>query len=143
MKIAILLFASFLSTTIGLSQSLEGEWKGSFTDNTRGNTYETEIIFYFSKVNDTSFEGISRTVVKYNKKESDTAVCVLRGGFYEKNILYLEETRSIKDFANTEGCLQSMKLYYRKKKNYLELKGDWNTNDVTCGSGYIRLTKPY
>ena len=105
--------------------------------------YQTEFVIQFNKINDTTFEGTSRTIVIYDKKYSDTAICILRGGFLEKNILYLEETRAIKRFTDEydDSCLQFMKLYYTKKKNHLKLNGKWYTKNLNCGSGDIRLTK--
>ena len=146
MKVSILFFILFFSSQACFAQSLEGEWKGYFTQKqvtSRDDLSEMEIIIQFHKINDTTFEGISKSIIKINKKEFDTAICILSGGFYEMNILYLEETRAIKKFAgeNSDGCLQLMKLYYRKKKNHLELNGDWYGNEDNCGSGVIRLTK--
>jgi len=131
----------FLIPVMGFSQSLEGDWKGYYTTNNVQNQYQTDFSIRFTKINDTTFEGTSRTIIKYSKKESDTAICILRGGFHEKNILFLEETRALKDFANTDGCLQLMKLYYNKRKNNTELTGNWYAEDRACGTGQIRLIK--
>lgn len=142
MKKTVLFCVLFLISIIGSSQSLEGEWKGYFTEDNFGDIVITEIVFQFSKLNDTTFEGISTTIYKGSKKKKhDTSICILRGFFYEENVLLLEETRTLKNFRNSVGCLQLMKLYYRVKKEYIELEGDWYTEDKNCGSGRIRLTK--
>jgi hypothetical protein len=141
MKKTVLFHVLFLISIIGSSQSLEGEWKGFFTDSKDRLENQTEIFISFKKINDTTFEGISMTIIKYYK-ETDTTICILQGGFYEENILLLEETRVLKDFTNPSGCLQLMKLYYRVKRKYIELEGDWYTEDDKCGHGLIRLTKP-
>lgn len=141
MKKTVLFHVLFLISIIGSSQSLEGEWKGFFTDSEDRLENQTEIFIRFKKINDTTFEGISTTIIKYSKKETDTTICILRGGFYEENILLLEETRVLNDFTNSSGCLQLMKLYYRVKRKYIELEGDWYTEDDKCGHGLIRLTK--
>ena len=141
MKKTVLFHILFLISIIGSSQSLEGEWKGFFTDSEDRLENQTEIFIRFKKINDTTFEGVSKTIIKYSNKESDTAIYVLRGVFYEENILLLEETRALKDFTNSTGCLQLMKLYYRKKKKYIELDGDWYTDGDNCGNGKIYLIK--
>lgn len=141
MKKTALLFVLLLISVVSFSQSLEGEWKGYFTYNEAQDEDQIQIVIQFKKINDTTFEGVSKTIVKYSKKESDTALCILKGGFHESNILLLEETRPLKDFKNSDGCLQLMKLYYTRKKKYIELKGDWFTENAKCGSGQIRLTK--
>ena len=124
------------------SQDLKGEWKGSFTDNLGG--YKTTIIFTFSKINDSTFEAFSKTFIKSNKI-TDSSICIMRGGFLKKNILYLEETRTIKPFSSndTGQCMQFMKLFYYKRQKQLALKGDWFTEQNKCGYGSITLTKSY
>ena len=125
------------------SQDLEGEWEGTFTDDRNYiGSYQTKIIFLFIKKTDSTFEAFSKTFIKDDEK-IDSAICVLRGGFLEKNILYLEEIRSIKSFStnDTNTCLQLMKLYYTEKKKQLILHGKWYTEKNNCGFGGIRLTK--
>ncbi len=141
MKKTTFFFCVFLIPFIGFSQSLEGEWKGYFTYNEDRPEDKIQIFIQFTKIDDTTFEGVSKTIYKFSKKKGDTAICVLRGGFYEENILLLEETRTLRDFSNSGGCLQLMKLYYTEKQKYIELKGDWYTEDVKCGSGQIYLTR--
>lgn len=141
MKKTFFFLIVFLISFVGFSQSLEGEWSGYFTHNEDPDEDQVKIFIRFMKINDTTFEAVSKTISKYPKKENDTAICILRGGFYEENILLLEETKVIKEFTYSNGCLQLMKLYYRKRKKYIELTGDWYTENVNCGSGQIRLTK--
>ena len=122
---------------------MEGEWKGYFTEKIEEVVYRTEIMFHFSKVDDTTFKAVSTTFFKVKKNHYDTAVFILTGSFYEKNILLLEEVRAIKDFSSGKGCLQIMKLYYKKGKKHYLLEGEWFINDPTCGdgNGSIKLRK--
>jgi len=123
------------------SQDLAGEWKGSFIDDSR--KYSTEdrykINFYFTKISDSVFQAFSKT---FNVSH-DSAICILEGGFLEKNILYLKETKAIQPYSadGTTTCFQIMKLYYYKRKNKLMLRGEWNTEGKDCGYGSIILTK--
>lgn len=119
------------------SQLLEGEWKGYFTMGGVEFT-KTEILISFYKIDDTSFEGFAKTIIK-----NDTAISILTGGFLKKNILYIEESRIIKDFPWGKGspCLQMFKLYYRQKKQKIMLDGNWVSRRENCGSGTITLTK--
>jgi hypothetical protein len=142
--IAVLFFFLFWSGKL-FSQDLAGEWKGSFRDD-RDFAFtgeSTTVKFYFSKINDTTFQAYSVTYIK-NKKAKDSAICILKGGFLEKNILYLEETRAIKPFpgeTSDSTCLQLMKLNFYKQKKQLLLTGEWGAKLDGCGYGTISLIK--
>lgn len=142
--IAVLFFFLIWSGTL-FSQDLTGEWKGTFRDD-RSFAFtgeSTTIKFYFSKINDTTYQAFSVTFIK-NKKAKDSAICILKGGFWEKNILYLEETRAIKPFPGENGdstYLQLMKLNFYKQKKQLLLTGEWGTKLDGCGYGSISLIK--
>lgn len=138
MRRIALFVVMFMFSADCVSQPLEGEWKGYFTIGGIEFT-KTEIFINFHKINDTTFEAYTKTVMK-----NDTAICILTGGFLKKNILYLEETRTLKDFAGAKGppCLQMFKLYYRQKKGNLILDGNWVSRNEKCGGGgTIRLIK--
>ncbi len=140
MKITLLLGVFLFFYKIVLCQDLQGEWKGYFTDlSTAG---ETAISFTFIKKNDSVFTATSKTFLK-TFTHTDTAVCIMGGGFLQKNILYLEESKSLKPFsgAGVGTCLQLMKLRYYKTKKALVLHGTWFTETENCGSGRIHLTK--
>ncbi len=141
-RILFFIAALFFCIINCFSQDIEGEWSGYFTDKSYSYSNSEEIIFIFIKKNDSTYEGYSKTFLRTNKI-SDSAICILRGGFAEKNILYLEEVKTIKQFAggSTETCLQFMKLkFYITKKQFL-LRGDWYTEGNTCGFGNIQLSK--
>ena len=140
MKIILLLGVFLFFYEIVLSQNLQGEWKGYFTESSTGG--ETAISFTFVKKNDSVFTATSTTFLK-TFTHNDTAVCVLGGGFAKKNILYLAEEKSLKPFSGTDvgTCLQLMKLRYYKTKKELVLHGTWFTETENCGSGSIHLTK--
>ena len=131
MKIAVLITCFIIHGMVSRGQQLEGEWKGYFLP---GNIeiLKTEIFINFYKINDTTFEGYTKTVLK-----NDTAICILTGGFLKKNMLFLEETRMIKGFSgfNVINCMQIYKLYYREKKKSITLHGDWITSDKNCAGG--------
>ncbi len=143
MKVKLFALVLLMMNSTAFSQSLEGEWNGYFTSNPYGN--KTKIILFFSKINDSTFKGISTTIVISNN-QPDTAICVLEGGFLKKNILYLEEKRSLKDFNESDPgpCFQLMKLYYFKRKKKYELHGEWFSEGKDCdGNGSIFLTKSF
>jgi hypothetical protein len=140
MKIILLVSIFLFLNEVVLSQDLQGEWKGYFTDVSAAG--ETAISFIFVKKNDAVFTATSKTFLK-KYTHTDTAVCILGGGFLKKDILYLEELKTLKPFsgAGVGSCLQLMKLRYYKTKKELVLHGTWFTETENCGSGRIHLTK--
>ncbi|GAB2809247.1 hypothetical protein [Ferruginibacter profundus] len=144
MRRILVLFVFLLFAGKIFSQDLVGEWKGSFT-NERYAYYgggNTIIKLYFSKINDSTFKAFSVTYTD-DKKNKDSAICILTGGFSEKNILYLEETQAVKPYSGEDSvtCFQLMKLSYYKRKKQLVLKGDWGSKINDCGYGSISLIK--
>jgi len=144
MRVTVLVLCFLFCFEKTFSQDLEGEWVGSFKDDSQ-QFYVDEnykVSFYFTKISDSSFEAYSKTIWTYNKTP-DSSICILEGGFLEKNILYLKETRAIQPYSveGTTTCFQLMKLYYYKRKNKLVLRGEWYTEGKDCGYGSISLTK--
>jgi len=147
MKGLLIAVAFFMIALKAFSQDMEGEWIGSFIDFTSGSATrysKTKISFFFIKINDSTFQSFSKTFIK-EKDTIDSSVCVMRGGFSKRNILYLEEINPIQRFSGdtdtSTACLQFMKLYYYSKKNQLKLSGNWYTDENKCGYGDIILTK--
>jgi hypothetical protein len=140
-RVIILVLTVFICKFSCIAQLLEGEWKGSFTDS-RFNTGPIEIIFNFIRINDSTFQAFSKTLLS-DGKIKDSAICILTGGFIKKNILYLEESKAIKGFSGeiTSTCMQLMKFYYYKRKKQLLLQGEWYTEENSCGYGNIQLSK--
>ena len=91
MKTILLLSIFLFFHKLILSQDLEGEWKGYFTNGSAAG--ETAISLIFVKKNDAVFTATSKTFLK-NFTTSDTSVCVLGGVFGEKKILYLSGRKS-------------------------------------------------
>ena len=141
MKIQFLVWLLLVVTSCIYAQSIEGEWKGYYRNT--NDQIDIEYTLFFSRINDSTFRAESRTIMETGKAGLDTAFCILQGGFLTDKIMYLEETRAIKDFntGHTDGCLQLMKLFYSKKKKGYTLDGTWYTNDNKCGNGIIHLTK--
>ncbi len=144
----ILLFSQIIIT----AQSLEGEWKGTFTQNLTYSNIMYEIIINLKKINDNSYEGFSKTIKTGSKNKFDTSICIVKGDFTRNSGFYLKEIKMIKGYETTSGdpdnCLMDMdlslhlSLLYRKKKKLMELSGYWTTrNQNGCGSGPINITK--
>jgi len=102
----------------------------------------TTIKLYFTKINDSTFQAFSVTYTE-DKKNKDSAICVLSGGFSEKNILYLQETKALRSYSGEDSstCFQLMKLSFYKRKKQLVLTGDWGSKINDCGYGSISLIK--
>ena len=143
MKMKSLILLLTLFNIKGLAQSMEGEWNGYFRNDI--DRTDTKYTLIFSKINDSTYRVESWTYKEFNKNKYDTAICILQGGFSNENILYLEETKAIKSFSSDgeTACLQLMKLFYKKRKKFYVLDGDWFTNDNKCGNGSVHLTKSF
>ena len=142
MKSFFLVICFFFCSTKIFSQDLEGEWKGSYSHKEPYRIEEVSISFIFSKTSDSTYQAISKTFIKEGK-HTDSSVCLLEGFFSKKAGLELKEIKMIKDFDNGQGCLQTMKFIFYKRKKQLVLSGEWYTQEDKCGYGTIFLTKSY
>ncbi len=138
-KYIVCFILALIITICSVAQSLEGEWTGSFKVNTAINTGDTKIKLIFVKFNDSVYQAFSTTYLS----NTDSVVCILKGGFIRKKELVLEEFKTIKPSGNsgTEVCLQTMQLVYSENKKRFALRGHWVTEDNKCGSGEISVYK--
>ena len=148
MKLLIILLTLCLCSYTGSSQSLEGEWNGSFTYSYTDlkipdYTFQkdkTPIKITFMLNADSSYSIFSYSNGPNSRSRDTTYVCAV---FYRKissDSLYLEEMRMIKPENVPSDCMQKMYLKLEKRKRGLTLEGSWKANPDKCSkSGEIRL----
>ena len=139
----IFIFLSFQS----FSQSLEGEWRGSY-DIEYGLSYPKitrPITLYFVLNKDSSY-----TIYSYSRGKdidgSDTiVVCKVAYKLVYKKTrlrsLYLEETQILRPVNAPITCFQKMYLDVRREDKLSILAGTWKSEDDCNNNGKIRFTK--
>lgn len=145
-KLSLLIFL-FCSQMMVNGQSLEGEWRGNFTQNWTYSVNNYEVIIELKKIDEKTYEGFSKSIITRSKNEFDTAICLVKGDFDRSGVLHLKEVIQIKGYKSDSGdsktCLMTMdlNLYNHKKKKYLQLSGYWTTVQDLCGYGRISIAK--
>lgn len=142
----IILFAYgiFFSSLI-FSQSLEGEWKGSFFTNTEFvsmRAIASPIKLYFKPYDDSLYNVYSYSR-GFDARDRDTIiVCKVNYRFIGKDSLYLEEVEILKPKKAKPTCFQKMYLKLSKEGEILILSGTWKSDDKICSSdGTISFKK--
>ena len=139
MKILLPVVLFFCFGAKGQTQSLEGEWEGYFTQTLNRN--KTFIKISFIKKEDSIYYAYSTTAIKTDGR-IDTVVCLLEGSFYRANqVVLLKEKTVLKSSLKWEfkTCLQMMNLRLIKRKDTMELRGNWDADN--CGEGRIYVYK--
>jgi len=135
---------TLLFSSHSFSQSLAGEWKGSFIGDAM---YEKPIPFalHFALNKDSSYKVYSYSLV-YNPMEqvSETLVSEVACRLTGTDSIYLEETKQVKPKTG-QGCLQKFALAIKKKNGKMILEGTWSYAQIStkCGdeTGTVSLTK--
>jgi len=146
--ISTFIFFSFLWLT-SLSQSLEGEWKGSFTYGNESYfsdfdipvAISNSISLYFKLNKDSSYTIYSYSKGKDHKGKDTIVVCKV---LYQRNAadsLYLEETEVLRPVKAEQACFQKMYLNIRRKNKSTVLEGTWKSEGECNNSGKIKFTK--
>lgn len=128
-----------------LAQDLNGQWRGSFTDATFGNSVAspTDYVLEFS-VNGANLSGSSYTYY-YDNGNKIYSICAVTGTIDSKNnSITVREIKRIKTNApgNAQGFQQHI-LYYSVINGEQRLQGKWSdVNNVTDAHwGYTNLSK--
>ncbi len=142
MKFFFFTYLFVLSFFTGSSQSLAGEWSGSFTDD-KYDSYplkEPRIIpikLYFVLNKDSSYN-----VYSYSSGYDTTVVSEVGYELIGEDSIYLEEKKVLLPKKIEIGCFQKMFLKIHKKKNTIYLRGEWECiNGKTWSSGTMRFSK--
>ena len=144
MKLFVTFFSFILLSIHCLSQSLEGEWKGSFTyywvdPKTPYYTYQTNnkpIKINIVLNSDSSYSGYSYSTGPDSRGNDTTYVCALLCKRISSDSVYLEEMRVIKPNNIPTDCGQKMYLKFGKRKKSITLEGNWKTNPAKCEGNY-------
>lgn len=140
--ISTLILFIFLSLQ-SFSQSLEGEWRGSYYIEF-GIDYPTithPITLYFVLNKDSSY-----TIYSYSKGKdvdgNDTiVVCKVVYKKTSARSLYLEETQVLRPIDAPATCFQKMYLDVRREDKLSILTGTWKSESYCNHNGKIRFTK--
>jgi hypothetical protein len=140
--ISVFLFIFLISFNC-FSQSLEGEWKGSFTSSMQpGSVYGISVQnncwptggyvnLKFILNNDSSY-----TVYSFYKGSDTINVCEVLYKRISKNSIYLEEKKIIKpEYNQGSRAFQKMKLEIKQRKKSMALIGSFNfVSGGLCGN---------
>lgn len=130
------------------SQNFKGQWKGSFSENTRENNwagndcdYVLEIETNGNKVSGYSYTYFTSGGVNYYTICEITGTIVPASKYVE-----VRETKRIKTNVpfNIRNCLQIHKLTFYKQKGIESLEGNWipvPDSEKDCGSGLTKLSR--
>lgn len=142
MKFFLFINLFALSCFTGLSQSLAGEWSGSYTDD-KYDSYPLKepraipIKLYFVLNKNSSYN-----VYSYSSGYDTTVVCEVEYKWIGEDSIYLKEKKILLPKKITPSNFQKMFLKFHKKKNTMYLRGEWECVDgKTWGSGTIRFYK--
>jgi hypothetical protein len=151
MKLLFSIFTLSLISSNCFSQSLEGEWKGSFTyyftdPKTPYYTYQTNnkpIKVIIALNADSTYSGFSYSTGPDFRGNDTTYVCALLCKRISSDSVYLEEMKLIKPNNVSSNCGQKMYLKFGKRKRSITLEGKWKTNPKCAEdySGEITLYK--
>ena len=138
--IAVLLFQdSFCQTsesviTYNHIDSLLGEWRGKFLDQTTSNIIPIDIIFKRKK---------KRIMVySYTHIKTEVVICEVDYKVIGKDSIYLKESAIVKGSKIYNICFQTMNIQITPEENKLIMIGEWTTPGiVACGKGTIYLEK--
>ncbi|MGG9970152.1 hypothetical protein ACQ33O_00040 [Ferruginibacter sp. SUN002] len=130
--LSILFIFSFLHSW---SQSLSGEWKGSFTDD-QNLDKEFPIKLYFQQDKDSSYN-----IYSYSKGIDTIVVCSMAYTFSGDSV-FLQEKEILKPKKVNAVCLQKMFLKLKSNKSGYTLEGNWECLlGRSYGYGKIYFTK--
>jgi hypothetical protein len=146
--ISTLIFFTCLSLQ-SFSQSLEGEWKGSFTYGKRVyfSDYDmpvdisNSISLYFKLNKDSSYTVYSYSRGKDVAGKDTIVVCKVLYRKTSPDSLYLEETEVLKPANAEAACFQKMYLKIKKEKKLTVLDGTWQTEKECKDSGKIKFIR--
>jgi hypothetical protein len=144
MKFSSILLLSFFLSNHSFSQSLEGEWRGSFVGEFMGEK-PTAFALHFKLNKDSTYKVYSYSLL-YNPtlEVSETVVSEVLCKIISADSIYLEEIKQVKP-KGSPGCMQKFFLTLRQKKDKSLLEGRWelvNAGDK-CRTeiGTVTLTK--
>lgn len=140
MKFFSVLVVGILLLNQSFSQSLEGEWKGSFTDTTITER-TTTFALYFTPKKDGLYKVHTYTRVKEPDGTSLIIVCEASCTIISADSIVLEEIKQVRPRSSRTELLQRIYLTIRVKNNKRIMEGRWEgVNDKKYG-GTMLLTK--
>lgn len=145
MKITLLTIYVILFSLAGISQSLEGRWKGYYTSEYRPIGYtdrieksEIPINLEFRHNSDGSYLVYSHTILNGMYKR-DTVTCMM-SSVIQGDSVFLQEIQTVDPKNNDAPKFQKMKLKLLKNKKHLRMEGKWEVMS-TGDSGIVSFIK--
>jgi hypothetical protein len=124
------------------SQSLEGEWKGSYDIDLDVPVSVTRPIkLYFVLNKDSSYNVYSYSKGQDLDRRDTIIVCKVLYKKISEDSLYLEEIQVLKPKNAAPSCFQKMYLKIKRKDRSILLEGTWQSEKKCNSSGKIRFTK--
>ncbi len=149
MKIRTTLILFIILSQQTFSQSLEGEWKGSFTYG-KGASFSdfdmpvntsSPVSLYFKLNKDSSYNVYSYSRGKNIAGKDTIIVCKVLYRKTAPDSLYLEETNVLKPLNAEPACFQKMYLKIKREKKFTILEGIWESEIDCDNSGKIKFIK--
>ncbi|HMK04450.1 MAG TPA: hypothetical protein VK489_09670 [Ferruginibacter sp.] len=139
MKSLSILAITFLFSSHSFSQSLEGEWKGSFKGEEYFYDLSTPFGLHISLNKDSTYKIYSYSLFRGTDV---TVVSKVACRIIGADSIYLEETKQVKP-KKEQGCPQKFFLAIKNKNGKMVLEGNWAMRDKSCGNetGTVLLTK--
>jgi hypothetical protein len=144
-RILLLLTVLFISSA-GITQSLNGQWKGAFDSNGNIVVSGDNTTEYMLELNIDGKKVTGYSYSYFNNKQF-FVICALAGTYNKSNqTLDVAETKRIKGATPPDwsDCLQEHLLSYRKEANTEVLTGTWRAikgGSSDCGTGFTTLTR--
>jgi hypothetical protein len=137
----VIILALFIFTSLScFSQQLEGEWKGSFTNNNSDTKYP--IALYFNLTKDSTYNIFSYSKGADYPGQDILVVCQVSYKIISNDSIYLEETKILKPKKMKSANLQKMFFKIITNGELIKLQGTWQeVSNESREFGTITLTR--
>lgn len=146
LKYCFIVVISLMNAGLLKAQSLQGNWKGSYTALTPKTdvvnvTTFNDISLDISVNSDSTYSITSISVSPYDHGDITKHKCSVQYYNTGSDLLLINEIKVL-DPANGDFCLKHMSLQIIKRKKKIELVGAWYTTSPTCNDrGDVRFYK--
>jgi hypothetical protein len=140
--ISTLILFIFISLQ-SFSQTLEGEWRGSYdiVSNSPYPSVDMPITLYFVLNKDSSYTIFSYSWGRDKWGDDTIVVCQVLYKMTSANSIYLEETQVLRPEKAKPACFQKMYLNIRREDKLSILEGTWKSENKCNSSGKIKFIK--
>ncbi|MES2848025.1 MAG: hypothetical protein V4685_03130 [Bacteroidota bacterium] len=146
MKQLLILMINSILFLNSSSQSLEGEWKGTYTayfpsTTTVNKYYDNDIKIDIILNEDSTYTVYSYAGKPYARGHYADYKCEITCAILGDDNIMFVETKVVQP-ENGEACLKTMNLKIVKRKKSISLEGIWQANSSGCDNrGEINISK--